>query len=207
MANKNKLHPKAPPRKPRKPGQKNKVEQAMARPPDAIEMPLIPVRAKPNQWQRSDGKAYDGMPANKFIPTEEQREAVRVMAACGVPRAEMVRVFGISVPTLEGAFKDELTNGSAQTNHQVRQTLFRLAISGECVAATIFWLKTRDLSRWHEAKIPGGPVDPATKTLIDMTRLSLEELREFQRILTVATGDDPAHDGGNRAGTVRQIAH
>jgi len=176
-----------------RPGEKNMVERAMAAPVTMVELPLVPVRVKNSQWQRSDGKAYDGMPANKFIPTDEQREAVKVMAACGVPQAEMCLVFGISEDTLLPAFREELTNGKAQANHQVRQTLFRLAISGECVAATIFWLKTRDMSRWHEAKVPSGPLDPVTRTSIDLTRLSLDELRDLHAILGSAIGNGASH--------------
>ena len=45
--------------------------------------------------------------------------------------------------TLRKHFTMELERGRIEANCQVAQTLFDLATSGVCVAATIFWAKTR----------------------------------------------------------------
>ena len=53
-----------------------------------------------------------------------------------------------SAKTLRKHFHDELDRGAAEANSQVRRTFYKMATSGECPAATIFWLKCRD--GWRE---------------------------------------------------------
>lgn len=94
----------------------------------------------------------------KFKPDEKQRLTVSIMAACGMPHAEIARQIinpdtglPISEPTLRSAFRDDLEAGKARANAMVAQSLFKKA-TGEgkgAVAAAIFWLKTQ--ARWKEA--------------------------------------------------------
>jgi hypothetical protein len=79
-----------------------------------------------------------------FAPTEDQRRFVKSMAAYGIPQPDIAVVVGLrSVKTLRKHFSKELECGRIEANCQVGQTLFTMAMSGECVAATIFWAKTR----------------------------------------------------------------
>lgn len=103
-----------------------------------------------------------GNPANKpplhksylpdFSPTDEQRNTVRVMAACGMPRLQIAReVFDpntnepISITTLKRYFDAELRHGKAQANAMVANALFRkcLGNSPQAVAGCIFWLRSQ----------------------------------------------------------------
>lgn len=94
----------------------------------------------------------------KFKPDEKQRLTVSIMAACGMPHAEIARQITnpdtglpISEPTLRSAFRDDLAAGKARANALVAQSLFKKATSGSgpgAVAAMIFWLKTQ--ARWKE---------------------------------------------------------
>ena len=84
------------------------------------------------------------MPRPKLTPTEEQRRMVKALSACGTPHEKIAKVIGVRSPkTLRKHFREELDLGSTEANYKVAQTLFKMATSGECVAATIFWTKTR----------------------------------------------------------------
>ncbi|MFG7180688.1 hypothetical protein ACGYQ5_14265 [Burkholderia pseudomallei] len=103
-----------------------------------------------------------GNPANKpllhesylpdFVPTDEQRNTVRVMKLCGMPNLHIAReVFNphtnepISITTLKRYFADELRHGKDQANALVANALFKkcLGNSPQAVAACIFWLRSQ----------------------------------------------------------------
>jgi hypothetical protein len=84
------------------------------------------------------------MPRPQLKPTDEQRRLVKSMAAMGTPQEHISRKIGIRSPkTLRKYFRDELDFGMTEANYKVAQTLFQMATSGKCIAATQFWLKTR----------------------------------------------------------------
>ena len=69
------------------------------------------------------------------------------MAAMGIPQEDIAREIGIRAPkTLRKYFRHELDSGATKANYKVKQTLYEMATSGKCVAATIFWDKTRNHS-------------------------------------------------------------
>jgi hypothetical protein len=87
----------------------------------------------------------------RFKPADEQRKTVQVMAAYGIPEDQIARtlgVRGIDPKTLRKYFSRELSVGGTLANSAVAQTLYQMATSGKCAAATIFWLKSR--ARWTE---------------------------------------------------------
>jgi hypothetical protein len=85
------------------------------------------------------------MPRPKLNPTEDQRRLVKSFAAVGISQEAIAKHIGIRSPkTLRQHFRDELDRGGTEANHQVGQTLFQMATSGQCPAATIFWMKTRN---------------------------------------------------------------
>jgi hypothetical protein len=89
------------------------------------------------------------MPRSRFTPTEEQQRQVKSLAAIGTKQTVIAQRLGIrSEKTLRKYFRQELDSGELEANSKVAQTLFKMATSGENVAATIFWLKTR--AGWRE---------------------------------------------------------
>ena len=90
------------------------------------------------------------MPAGRktFEPTEQQRRMVESLAGCGTRQDAIARITGIDAKTLRKHFRHELNCGVDKANAQVANTLYKMATSGKCVAATIFWTKARN--RWRE---------------------------------------------------------
>ena len=83
-----------------------------------------------------------------FVPTDEQRRRVKMLASLGQRHKQIAMVVGIrSTTTLRKHFREELTRGPAEAMANVRKTLFQMATSGKHPAATMFWLKTR--ARWE----------------------------------------------------------
>jgi hypothetical protein len=84
------------------------------------------------------------MPRPQLKPTDEQRRLVKSMAAMGIPHEDIALKIGVRSPkTIRKHFREELDLGATEANYNVTQTLYKMATSGECPAATIFWAKTR----------------------------------------------------------------
>lgn len=104
-----------------------------------------------------------------FQPKPDERKTVEALAAFGMPRDRIAAMIGISEPTLRKHFRDELDNGLDKANAAVAKTLFSMATSGECPAATFFWLKTR--AKWREVHTlehtnPDGTMTPTVIKLV-----------------------------------------
>jgi Helix-turn-helix domain of resolvase len=86
-------------------------------------------------------------------PTDEQRDEVMMMAACGIPIETIARIMRLSHTTLYKYYRDELENGATRANVKVAGSLFRKATSDSLgsVTAAIFWLKTR--CGWKEPPV------------------------------------------------------
>lgn len=125
------------------------------------------------------------MPA-AFIPTKEQSIAVSVMAACGVPQADIARQLAkpggkaIDLKTLRKAFRRELDEGMRTANSLVARALFKKATGDgpQSVTAAIFWLKTR--AGWKETNTtelvgPDGAALRGTTILAGMTAEQVAE--------------------------------
>ena len=88
------------------------------------------------------------MPRPQLKPTDDQRRLVKSMAAMGIPHEDIARKIGVrSAKTVRKHFREELGLGMTEANYKVAQTLYQMATSGECPAATIFWVKTRNRFR------------------------------------------------------------
>src|ERR1035438_7038269 len=93
---------------------------------------------------RASGAEVTSMARPRFVATGENRRMVRSLVAYGISQEEIGRCVGIrSSKTLRRHFREELDRGATEANARVAQSLYQLAISGKCVAATIFWMKTR----------------------------------------------------------------
>jgi hypothetical protein len=93
-------------------------------------------------------------------PSEATRKQVKALAAYGVPQEEIGKVIGISKPTLERHYRQELDRGEVEANAKVAESLYKKATGdgSQSVTAAIFWLKTR--ARWKE---------PATDTNMNLS--------------------------------------
>lgn len=90
------------------------------------------------------------------IPTEEKRNFVSAMAACGVPYEEIATCLKISYDTLIKHYLYELKTGNARAAQKIAAKLFDTAMNGEGIVAfhaQKFWLQTR-----------GGWVVPKSET-------------------------------------------
>ncbi len=83
-------------------------------------------------------------------PTEASRKQVKALSAYGIPQEEIGKVIGVSKPTLEKHYRDELDRAQSEVNAKVAESLFRKATGegAQSVTAAIFWLKTR--AQWKE---------------------------------------------------------
>ena len=98
------------------------------------------------------------MERKKRQPTPEQRSQVKTLAGLGLSQQEICAIVGLRSPkTLRRHYQRELAAGVAEATTKVKQTAFRLAISGRDPRSTIFWLRTR--MRWS------GPVDPPERVV------------------------------------------
>lgn len=81
---------------------------------------------------------------------------VKALAAEGTSQTQIAAMLGVSPDTLtrrkqdDPAIADALREGYAAATGNVENTLYKMAISGQNVAATIYWLKCRCPERWND---------------------------------------------------------
>jgi hypothetical protein len=78
----------------------------------------------------------------EYIPTDEQRNMVRVLTAAGYSELNISRAIGVSTPTLRKYFREELDIGHAITNSMSTMALWDLILKGN-TTAILFWHKCR----------------------------------------------------------------
>jgi hypothetical protein len=84
---------------------------------------------------------------------------VKSLVGIGTKQSDIAPVVGIrSEKTLRKHFREELDRGALEANSKVAQTLFQMATSGKCIAATVFWMKSR--AGWTERSF--GSLLPAS---------------------------------------------
>ena len=139
------------------------------------------------------------MPRPRFKPTPEQRRNVEALAAYGIPEEELARTIGehgIDAKTLRKYFRRELDLAATKANSAVAQTLYQLATSGKCPAATMFWLKCR--SGWKETSVfqhsgpQGGPIQISND---DLNKCITDEFARIAASRTAASVPEPADTG------------
>lgn len=96
-------------------------------------------------------------------PSARDRAQVKMLAAMGIPQADIARVVGVSQRTLTKHYKAELETGGIEANAKVAQSLFKQATDPQKpnVAAGIFWLKTR--AGWREKDPASSPGEVAAQ--------------------------------------------
>src|SRR3954453_12264930 len=135
-----------------------------------------------------------------FVPTDEQRRRVKMLASLGQRQEQIALVVGIgSTTTLRKHFREELTRGPAEAMANVRNTRFQMATSGKHPAATMFWLKTR--ARWSEQGREPEPEDASKAPCIvvedvapprrsDDGKIIAEEPTEKKQEYELITGEE-----------------
>lgn len=148
----------------------------------------------------------------RFKPNEEQKRMVKSMSGYGIPEDDIARTIGprgISPKTLRKYFRQELSLGSTLANTKVAQTLFHLASSGECVAASIFWAKTRLGWRERGGLPAASQARPEENSNVDsLDQKITEELARLAASESPASVLEPADTGaeGNAAVSVEGLA-
>lgn len=102
------------------------------------------------QKEHGKKKGTPGRPGRKkFVPTDEERRQVELLAGLGIPVAKIALLVrdGIGQSTLYRHFAADMQRGQARADSEIAQTLYQQAMSGN-TAALIFWAKTR--LRWSE---------------------------------------------------------
>lgn len=82
------------------------------------------------------------------VPTEQTREMVKALAACGMPHEAIAATFAppISADTLKRHYAADLEWALDQANAKVAGTMFKMATNVEhkdCQRAGAFWLQNR----------------------------------------------------------------
>ena len=121
-----------------------------------------------------EGKNVGGRPSYK--PTDEQRKMVEAMSSVGIQQDNIAKVLGISKPTLEKYFREELDVADVKANAKVAANLFRQATKDDprSVVAAIFWMKTR--MGWKE---PVYNVHSGNIGVEHIDKMSEDELNSF----------------------------
>lgn len=110
------------------------------------------------------------MRGKKFIPTDKEREYVKVLASRGVTHEDIAILIrdGIDADTLKKWFVKELKLGRATANANIGGKLYSKAMGDGKDAATclIFWAKTqmgwKETVKNEHAGIDGAPLQPMT---------------------------------------------
>lgn len=82
-----------------------------------------------------------GRPAHK--PTEESKKIVKRAAGVGLPLQHIGALLEIHRETLAKHYRKEIDEGKAKAHMNVLNTLYEMAVSGKCPAATFFYCKTQ----------------------------------------------------------------
>jgi hypothetical protein len=78
-----------------------------------------------------------------YMPSIEDRERVRHMAATGATEDDIAAVIQMPVKRLKKVYRLELEQGEAQGKQQVRDKLYEIVESGKNLTALMFWVKAR----------------------------------------------------------------
>ena len=79
----------------------------------------------------------------KFVPNDEQRRQVMMLAGFGFTHDRIASFIGISDVILRRCFRKELDDGPTEANLRVANALYKNATTNGNVTAQIFWMRSR----------------------------------------------------------------
>ena len=89
----------------------------------------------------------------KFKPTKAERKEVARLISVGITQEQVAMVIGITKPTLEKHFRDELDTAMIKAHSKIGKKIFALAMAGD-KTLLIFYAKTQ--MGWKETTILEG---------------------------------------------------
>lgn len=153
---------------------------------------VTPKKKRQNNYtKKPNGKNATGR--TEFKPTNEQRNMVATLSACGFTQEDLCKLVAssikgsqtIDVKTLKKHFSDELDTGKVKANAKVAATLYNMASSGQNTAATIFYCRTQlKFNTRVELADPDGRgvgssfVESMAKALLESGDLTEDELHD-----------------------------
>ncbi|MDW9726313.1 hypothetical protein GOB91_29130 [Sinorhizobium meliloti] len=97
------------------------------------------------------GNKNSGRP--EYVPTDDEREKVRVLKAGGMSNEAIAEAVGISEPTLRKHFSSELDRGTAKVRADLLMARYRSAMGGN-VAAQNKMIEQVSAARAQEKRAP-----------------------------------------------------
>lgn len=94
----------------------------------------------------------------RFTPTDEQREKVQLRKAVGWSHLKIAAELGISKPTLEQCFAEELASGAARKQGEALDRLWKLAETNVAALKAVKALMLEVPGEDGENKPPSRPV-------------------------------------------------
>lgn len=83
-----------------------------------------------------------------YRKNETDTEILNSLLLAGIDQETIAKILKINVKTLSKHYKDEILETKSLANAKVAGVAYKMAISGQHPAMTIFWLKTQ--LRWTE---------------------------------------------------------
>jgi DNA-binding XRE family transcriptional regulator len=94
-------------------------------------------------------------------PTDQERNLVRILAACGITQEDIADALGVSRRVLARRFGAELENGAKTVHAKLAAKAVSMALAGD-KTMLCFVLKTK--FRWRERDGPGDAADTPDQT-------------------------------------------
>lgn len=89
-------------------------------------------------------------------PREELRNQIKLMAAIGIPHAQMAGVLKIGLDTLHNHYKEDLEYGASSANTVVGGKIFEAAKRGESWACSLWAVKRMGWKDQTDLNITGS---------------------------------------------------
>lgn len=115
-----------------------------------------------------------GTGAKPYVPSDADRQRVRLMAVAGIVQEDIARVIGIPFGTLKDHYREELDLALLEANAKVAGNLLLMATGPRnektTAQAAIWWTKARmgwrDITRVENTGADGGPMQVENQVVV-----------------------------------------